>query len=70
MNFFNHFLRSKIFDNFNVYLIKKFLKVFKFFFVETNFSKLPKLNYPLYNVDQDLENSKIYKKERYHPYIS
>ena len=63
MNFFNHFLRSKIFDNFNVYLIKKFLKVFKFFFVETNFSKL-------YNVDQDLENSKIYKKERYHPYIS
>ena len=58
MNILNIFLKSKIFDNLNIFLFRKLFKIFKFFFVETELTALPKTNYPLTVIDEDLENSK------------
>ena len=66
----NIFLKSKIFENFNIVLIRKLFKIFKFFFVETELKALPKTNYPLTIIDKDLEHSKNFIIKDSRPYIS
>ena len=70
MNVLNLFLKSKIFENFNIVLIRKLFKIFKFFFVETELKALPKTNYPLTIIDKDLEHSKNFIIKDSRPYIS
>jgi len=70
MNILNLFLKSKIFDNSNIFLIRKLFKIFKFFFVETELKTLPKTNYPLTVIDKDLEHSKNFIIKDSKPYIS
>ena len=70
MSILNLFLKTKIFDNSNIFLIRKLFKIFKFFFVETELKALPKINYPLTVIDEDLENSKNFKIKDSRPYIS
>ena len=70
MSILNIFLKSKIFDNLNFFLVRKLFKIFKFFFVETELTALPKTNYPLTVIDEDLENSKNFRIKDTKPYIS
>ena len=70
MNILNFFLKSKTFDNLNIFLIRKLFKIFKFFFVVTELKALPKRNYPLTVIDEDLEHSKNFRIEESRPYIS
>ncbi len=70
MKLLNTFLKSKYFDNLNVFLAKKIFKIFKIFFVETTLQKLPDINYPLMNIKDDLEKSKLDNKNNLRPYIT
>ena len=70
MNFYNNFFRSKVFDKLNSFVIKKIFKIFKIFFVEANLTTIPKSNYPLKNIDEELNSSKYYNDNNIRPYIS
>jgi hypothetical protein len=62
MNFIlNIFFKSNLFEKTNTFIIKKILKISKYFFVETNKKNLPEINHPLSNVD--LENYKIWNNK-------
>ena len=70
MNLINFFLRSKFFDKINSFLARKIFKLLKIFFIETYLSSLPKINYPLKNIETDLFNSKKFLNTNSIPYMS
>ena len=66
-NFLNTFLNSNFFNKLPNFLARKIFKIFKIFFIETNFSSLPDNNHPT-NIDEKNQlriiknfNDKFYK---------
>lgn len=57
----NIFFKSNLFEKTNTFIIKKILKISKYFFVETNIKSLPEINHPLSN--DDLKNYKIWNNK-------
>lgn len=72
MKLLNNFLTSKYFDNINPIIAKKIFKIFKIFFVKSNYNVLPENNYVI-NKDDTLkrfEKGKIYQSKNSKPYIT
>ncbi len=69
--YLNSLLDSKIYDNFNRFISRKFFKIFKIFFVETKLSKLPENNHPLdINYENELNRFIKYNNNDMVPYTS
>ena len=72
MKLINNFLTSKYFDSINPIIAKKIFKIFKIFFVKTNYNILPENNYVI-NKDDTLkrfETGKVYQSKNSKPYIT
>ena len=65
------FLKFKIYNNIHKVLGFKIFKLFKIFFVETNFEKLPVLNHPLeIDYKKELKKYNLVKKTKLRPFVS
>ena len=58
-DFLNNFLNSNYFDKLPKYISRRIFKIFKIFFVETNFKSLPDNNHP--NIINEEKQNKIAK---------
>ena len=64
------FLKFKIYNNIHKVLGPKIFKLFKIFFVETNFEKLPVLNHPLeIDYKEELKKYDLVKKTNIRHFI-
>ena len=69
--YLNNLLNTKIYDNVNRFISRKFFKIFKIFFVETELSKLPENNHPLdINYENELNRFIKYNDNNMVPYTS
>ena len=65
----NNFLKSKYFDNLPKFISRKFFKLFKIFFVETNLKSLPENNHPtILNKNDQLKIIKNFDNKFYRPF--
>ena len=65
------FLRLSIYNNVHKLLGPRIFKLFKIFFVETNFKKLPILNHPLeIDYKEELKKYDLVKKTNLRPFLS